>query len=838
MIRLAARLAYRELRSGLQGLGLMVACLALGVSAIAVVGALSAAIARGLSEQGQPLLGGDLEFAVMHRSLTAPEQVFLSARGQVSTVATLRGMASAKGERALVEVKAVDPVYPLFGTVKLGDGSDLTTALVQRGEHFGAIADPALLGKLGIGPGDTIQLGNREFELRAALLGEPDRVADGFALGPRLMISREGLAATGLVQPGSLVTWRHRLKLASTGDSDVKQVMQEARRQFPQAGWRIRGRDNAAPQVGRFVDRVSFFLSLAGLAALITGGVGVANTVRAFLNRRMANIAMFKCLGASAGLVFQIYLIEVLAVALLAVVIGLVPGAIAPAVVSGLFGAALPLPIATGVEWGALALAAVYGLIAAVGFAVGPLALAMDVRAITLLRSAAGLARAQHRIRIIAVQAVAALALAVIALMTLPDLTITAWFIGGLALSFAVLSGLARLLMLAAERLPAPANAVRAYAVSSLYRPGSATPSAVLSLGLGLTLFVTLALVDRSISSELRSSLPASAPSFYFLDVPNGERDRFVALLRDTSGSDRIGDAPMLRGQITKVNGIAADKVRSSPDARWALGGDRGLTYAAEPPRGSEIVAGSWWPRDYSGPPLVSFTADVANGLGLKLGDTISVNVLGREVTARIASLREVNWRSLEMNFVMIFSPNTLEQAPHTHLVTVHAAPETQPAVLKAVSRAYPAVTAISIAEALETVGSVLARLVAAVRMASGVTLFAGVLVLAGALAATLAGRQHDFAILKTFGATRRQLIWALVGEHALLGLICACFAMLIGSAAALAIVNHVLEMHFAFSLAVALWTALAAMALTIVAGVATAWPALSVRPARHLRSD
>ncbi|MET0483700.1 MAG: FtsX-like permease family protein, partial [Aestuariivirgaceae bacterium] len=582
----------------------------------------------------------------------------------------------------------------------------------------------------------------------------------------------------------------------------------------------------------------SFFLSLAGLAALITGGVGVANTVRAFLDRRMANIAMLKCLGASSGLVFQVYFLEVLAVALLAVIIGLVPGAIAPAVVNELFGGLLPLPVASGVEWGALALAAAYGVIAAVGFAVGPLALAMDVRAITLLRSNAGLVAARRRVRIIAVQAVAALALAVIALMTLPDLTITAWFIGGLALSFAGLSGLARLLMIAAERFPAPTNAVRAYALSSLYRPGSATPAAVLSLGLGLTLFVTLALVDRSISSELRSSLPASAPSFYFLDVPNSERDRFVALLRDTSGSDRIGDAPMLRGQITKVNGVPADRVRSSPDARWALGGDRGLTYAEEPPRGSDIVAGTWWPRNYDGPPLVSFTSDVASGLGLKLGDTISVNVLGREVTARIASLREVNWRSLEMNFVMIFSPNTLEQAPHTHLVTVHAAPEAQPAILKAVSRAYPAVTAISIAEALATVGSVLARLVAAVRLASGVTLVAGVLVLAGALAATLAGRQHDFAILKTFGATRRQLVRALIVEHALLGLICAVFAMMIGSVAALAIVNHVLEMHFDFSLAVALWTALAAMALTIVAGVATAWPALSVKPARHLRSD
>jgi putative ABC transport system permease protein len=838
MIRLAARLARRELRSGLQGLGLMVACLALGVAAVAVVGALSAAIARGLAEQGQPLLGGDVEFAVMHRQLTPAEQAFLDNRGQASTVATFRGMASAKGGRALVEVKAVDPAYPLYGAVKLGPGLDLHDALARHGGRFGVVADPVLLGKLGIGPGAAIKLGNAEFELRAALVSEPDRVGDGLALGPRLMIARDALAATGLVQPGSLVTWRSRLKLDSSGGQDARQVIEEAKRQFPQAGWRLRGRDNAAPQVGRFVERVSFFLSLAGLAALITGGVGVMNTIRAFLNRRMANIAMLKCLGAPARLVFVTYFIEVLAVAVMATIIGLVPGAVAPAVVNAVFGSVLPLPVATEVEWGALALATAYGLAAALGFAVGPLALAMDVRAITLLRSSAGLTPSRRRPAIVAIQSLAALLIAGMALKTMPDLSITAWFLGGLALSFVVLLGLARLLMGAAERLPEPANAVRAYALSSLYRPGSATPSAVLALGLGLTLFVTLALVDRSISSELRSSLPASAPSFYFLDVPNSERDRFVTLLRDTSGSDRIGDAPMLRGQITKVNGVAADKVRASSDASWALGGDRGLTYAEEPPRGSAIIAGQWWPRDYRGPPLVSFTADVAKGLGLKVGDTVSVNVLGREVTARIASLREVNWRSLEMNFVMIFSPNTLAQAPHTHLVTVHAAPEVQPAVLKAVSQAFPAVTAISIAEALETVGAILGRLILAVRLASGVTLIAGVLVLAGALAATLAGRQHDFAILKTFGATRRQLIWALVGEHALLGLICAGFAMLIGSVAALLIVRQVMEMPFAFSLAVALWTALLAMALTVVAGVATAWPALSVRPARHLRSD
>ena len=839
MIWLAARFAMRELRSGVQELNLLIACLALGVAAIAVVNSLSAAIDRGMSEQGQPLLGGDLEFSVMHRDLTPDEQAFLAQNGTVNMVATLRAMASAKSERTLVEVKAVDEAYPLFGQVSLEDGeARLGEALALRDGRYGAVADPALLQRLGLKPGDVLQLGQAALTVRAALAGEPDRIADGFALGPRLMISRAALKATDLVQPGSLVTWRHRLKLNNGDPANLLQVREEAQRRFPQAGWRIRGRDNAAPQVNRFIDRVSFFLAIAGLAALVTGGVGVANTVRAFLARRMPNIAMLKCLGAPAQLVFAACFIEVLAVSIVAILMGLVPGALAPLAVAKLFGTYLPLPIATGVEWRALAIAGVYGLLTAIGFALGPLALAMDVRPMVLLRRAAGLPQGQFRPEVVAGQVLAVVAVAAVARKTLPDFGVTLWFLAGLMGSFVVLFGLARGVMAVAQRLPPPANAVRAYALASLYRPGAATPSAVLSLGLGLTLLVTLAMVDRSISREVEASLPATAPSFYFIDVPNGERDRFMAVLQGTGGVDKIGDAPMLRGQITKVNGVPADKVKVAPGVSWALGGDRGLTYAAEPSRGTTIVAGEWWPQNYGGPPLVSLTADVAEGLGLKLGDTISVNVLGREVTAKVASFRSVDWRSLEMNFVMIFSPNTLAGAPHTHVVTARAEPAQQAAVLKAVASAFPAVTSISIREALATVGKLLEQLMGAIRMASAVTLLAGVLVLAGALAAPLSARQYDFAVLKTYGATRRQLIGALVFEHAILGLGCALFAVVLGSLSAYGIVRHVMEMPFTFSLTVAVWIALAGMATTIIAGVLTAWPALSVKPARRLRGE
>jgi hypothetical protein len=466
----------------------------------------------------------------------------------VSTVATFRGMAAARGRRTLVEIKAVDALYPLFGAVKLAARLDLHDALAKRGNRFGAVADPVLLDKLGIAPSDVIKLGNAEFELSTALVSEPDRVGDGFALGPRLMISREALAATGLVQPGSLVTWRNRLKFDRGGSEEVRQVIKEAKRQFPDAGWRLRGRDNAAPQVGRFVERVSFFLSLAGLTALITGGVGVMNTVRAFLNRRMANIAMLKCLGAPSRLVFLTYFIEVLAVALVAIIIGLVPGAVAPAVVNALLASVLPLPIATGIEWGALALAAAYGFAAAVGFAVGR---SSSRWTCGRSRSCAAMPGSHHRA-------------------------------GGPGSSPSSRWRRWRSLpwrSTACRTLPSPPGSSAARLVlpcavraGAAHDDGSGAAAGTGQRGQGLCAGIALpagqchalrsagarprtdAVRDagacRPLAQQRIALEPAGERAFVlFPRCANSEHDRFVTLLRDTSGSDRIGDAPMLRAR-------------------------------------------------------------------------------------------------------------------------------------------------------------------------------------------------------------------------------------------------------------------------------------------------
>ena len=283
-----------------------------------------AAVSRGIAEQGQPLLGGDAEFALIHREATAAELVFLKGAGTVSRVATLRVMAASEGQATLAEAKVVDGDYPLYGAVGLVGGGTLTDALGLRDDRHGVAVDPLLLARLGIAEGARLRIGKGEFAVRAVIAVEPDRISDGIILGPRLLLSPEALAETGLVVPGSLITWRYRVRLPPPAPVEaVAALIGSAEASFPEAGWRIRSRDAAAQGADRFVSRLGFFLTLVGLSSLIIGGAGIANAVAAFVSRRTASIATLKCLGAPARDIFGIYLTEILLVALLAIGLGI-----------------------------------------------------------------------------------------------------------------------------------------------------------------------------------------------------------------------------------------------------------------------------------------------------------------------------------------------------------------------------------------------------------------------------------------------------------------------------------------------------------------------------------
>ncbi|MBI2718660.1 MAG: FtsX-like permease family protein [Rhizobiales bacterium] len=838
-MRLWLRFALRDLRSGLQGFWIFLACLALGTAAIAVVGSLAAAIDRGLTEQGQPLLGGDIEFSLIHREASADELAWLNRKGEVGVTATLRAMAQSNGAATLVEAKAVDQAYPLYGSLALEGGGDFRAAIAPRGSAWGAVADPLLFARLGLKPGDHVKIGGADIVLAGTIAQEPDRVSDGFFLGPRLLMSRTALAATGLIQPGSLITWHYRLKLPKGATlAELRATLTEADKRFPAAGWQTHTRNNAAPGIDRFIQRIGSFMTLVGLAALIVGGTGIANAVTAFVGRRTSSIATLKCLGAVNRDVFGIYLTEILLVGVLAIAIGLAAGAAAPTLAARLLGGILPLPVSAAIEAVPLVVAGVLGFLATIAFAVWPLSR-------TRRASAAGLFRHRtlpHSGRpawtdLLAIAASFA-GIAGVALASLSEPRITGWFLAGLIVAFVVLIGLARLIVVAARRLPPPRSAIWRHAIANVHRPGSAAASVILALGLGLSLFVTLALTDRTLSAELRSGIPDRAPAFFFLDVKAAELDSFMAAVKAEPGVTEVSSAPMMRGRIVKVKDVPAEKVEASPDSAWALRGDRGLTYSQELPAGSRLSAGKWWPKDYEGPPLVSLVGDVARGLGLAVGDPITVNVLGREVTATVASFREVNWRSLGINFLMVFTPATLAAAPHANIVTVTMAGGDEAKLVNDMARRFPGVTAVRVKDAIGLVADLLAKMLTAIRGANVMTLMTGVLVLAGALAAGLSERLYEAVVLKTYGATRGQLIGAFVIEYSCLGAAAAIFGLLVGSLASWFLARFILEMPWSFDLATAALTAAIAMALAIVAGLATTWSALSARPARYLRDE
>jgi putative ABC transport system permease protein len=840
---LSLRLALRDMRGGFRGFVVFIACLAIGVAAIAGIGSLASGLGDGLAREARAILGGDVDFSLVAREATPAERAYLAGAGRLSTVASVRAMArDAGGAAVLVEAKAVAGAYPLAGTLGTAPAGDLAVLLGRRGGAFGAIADPALLARLGIKVGDRLQVGAAGFIIRAALTHEPDALSAGFGFGPRLMISQAGLAATGLVQPGSLVRWSYRLALPDGATAAaVKEAADAAKAHFPEAGWRVRTREQASAQIEQDIRRFTQFLAIVALTALVVGGVGVANAVAGYVERRREAIAVLKCLGATGGRVFSVYLLQVLMIALVGIAIGLAIGAALPFVLGWGFAALIPIPFVAAIQPGALLLAAAYGLLVALAFALWPLGRAHDVPVAALFRDAVADGPRWPRWRYRLLTGLAVAVVTALAVATAADRTVALVFLAAAAAAFALLRAVAAGLMALARRLPRPRHTLLRLALANIHRPGALTPSVVLSLGLGLTLLVALALIDRSIGWQLTAGLPAKAPSFFFVDIPSATAPDFRRFIAHEAPGATLDEVPMLRGRITALKGIAAADYKAAGNAASLLRGDRGITFAAAVPPGSRVVAGKWWAANDNGPPLVSFEDRLARDLGLKVGDTVVVNVLGRPVTATIANLRAVDWQSLGINFFMVFSPSSFRGAPYQDLATLTlpkgAGDAEEFAVLRAVAARFPGVATVRVKDALEEIGTLVARLALGIRAASAVALLASALVLAGALAAGHRQRLYDAVILKTLGATRRRILLAFALEYLMLGLATALFSIAAGALAAWAMLALVMEVPFHFDAAAVAAAALGALAFTIGLGLAGTWRLVGAKPAPVLRT-
>jgi putative ABC transport system permease protein len=836
---LALRLALRDLRGGLSGFWIFLICIALGTGAIGTINSLSEAIEESIASQGRELLGGDAEATLIHRQADDHERAYLSSLGEVSEVATMRAMARKPdgSAQALIDLKAIDGAYPLYGAVSFEEGGGL--GRVARGE--GIAADRTVLDQLQLNIGDSVTIGREIMPILAVTGHEPDRLAAGPAFGGRVLISISALKKTGLVEPGSLVRWSYRIKTNGPVPASFKEDLSAA---FPEAGFLTRDSSDPSPGVRNILERLTEFLTLTGLTAMLTGGIGVANAVAGFIERRRKSIATFKSLGAPQRVIVQIFMLETGLLALLGLGIGFIIAALAPVLAVKLMGGALPIDIDPRPHAEALALAALFGGLTALPFILWPLGRVQDVRAAELFREAADEVPSlpPMRYRLGALAAAALLALAAIALSHEHRIAVitAAAMLAIFAVFWAAGIGIRRL----AGAIKRPKRPELALALANIAGPASLARTIALSLGAGLTLLTAVSLADASLTNELQSRLPEHAPGYFFIGIPKEELSAFDALLRSKIPDAQISSAPMLRGRLVALHGTPVERLKVPSSAEWVLNGDRGITYSEAVPAGSETVAGEWWPKDYEGQPLVSFEADIAKALNLKIGDEVVVNVIGRNLTAKIANFRKVKWGTLGINFVMIFSPNALKKAPFTYLATLSSPGEQSPRstseseTLRAVAVQYPTVSAIKVKDALQAVNGVFEKVMRAVRAAGSVTLVMGALVVAGALIAAQRRRIYEAVVLRALGANKRRIVAAHLIEYLLLALCLSIAAAGLGFLTAYLTVTQIMNLTFAPSTQALLQPSLIETIFIVVLGAVGTSRVLSAKPAQYLRSE
>lgn len=838
MTSLSLKLARRDLRGSLKAFRLALACLALGVATIAGVGSFGAAIVDGLRDNGKVILGADVTLRTTMMVPSDEQQAWLAERAEIARTYNMNAMAQVDGrDPLLVSLKAVDDAYPLYGTFGLAGGAPLDEALGDRDGVWGAVAVDEFLVRLGLQPGDRFRLGETTFELRDVITDEPDLASSTFQLGPRLIVASEGLEDSALVQPGSMIRYATRLKMPE--GADVGAFLQELDESFPLAAWRVTSYENANPQLARFLERLRLFISLVGLTALLIGGIGVASAVNAYLGGKVPTIAILKSLGAPATLIFRTYLIEIAAVATAGTAIGLVAGAILPGVVGWAVSGALPVPVEPSLHLAPLGVAAAYGVLTALAFAIWPLARARLVPAAALFRDQVSrrAARRPGPATIIAAGLIIA-ALVLLTVFTSPDRHLAIGFVVGAALTLLLFrfasAGFTRLI----RRIGRPRRPGLRLALANLTRPGAATGSVVVALGIGLTVLIAIVSVQGNLTEEIGDNLPADAPSFFFVDIQPDQVATFDAIMASTPGVHAVERVPSLRGRITEIDGVLATEAVIEPEAEWAIEGDRGVTYASTVPENAELVTGEWWPADYDGPPLLSFESDIARGFGIDVGDTLTVNVLGRDITATVANLRDVDWSTMGINFTLVFAPGLLEAAPHTFIATVHADREAETGLRAEIAQTLPNVSAIGVRDVLSDVIAILEKIDAAVGGIGALALVAGLLVLAESVAAAQRRRVYDAVVLKVLGATRRQLFRAYLLEHLLLGSATALLAAGAGTLIAWIVTSFVIQAPWTFQPLLILGTAAIAVLVTLVFGYWATWRALKHKAAPVLRSE
>ena len=834
----AMRFALRESRFTLKNFKIFIISLFLGTAIVAGVGSVTSNISDSIRQDGKIFLGGDMEIRQIQKRLSDDERAHLNEWGVISEIATLRSMAHVENDSSLVDLKAVDTAYPLYGELLLKSGKYSPDILSKNEGNWGILLSNALATRLNLGSGDSLKLGTEYYEVRGIIKKEPDNAANqGFQLAPGAIVAMDSLIDNALIQPGSMIRYHNRIKLNQ--NVTVSLLKNNLKENFPDHTWRVRDSSSGGSGLRRFVGRMGQFMTLVGLTALLVGGVGVSNAVRSYLSEKTNTIATYKILGATSQVILLTYLGQILLIATGAILLGLITGALLPIAAGAFLKDSLPVEFNGAIYPKPLMLAAFYSYSVALIFTLWPLGKATQVPAAQLFRQTVSTRPpvGQSLAFIIVIAAMLLLSIGVVIYMS-EFRPLTAATLAAAAAAFIILLGASTLAKKIAKRLPRPKNPIFRIALSNIYRPGNSTNSIVMSLGLGLILFTSISLIEHNLLREIKDRVGGEAPTFFFLDIQKDQHDEFTNYLKAREGVQSYRTVPNLRGRITHVNSIEANKVQVKPEGKWILRGDKGITFTHILPADNIITAGSWWPENYDGPPQVSISKQMADSMDIGIGNKVTVNILGRDFTMPISSIRAFDWESFGINYVMMVDPNTLKSAPYTYVATANTLTRDEPTIYKELTKKFPGISVVRMTDMLNNALALLAKISGAIDVMAAITIISGIVVLAGAIASGHKSRIYDAAVLKVVGATRYDILKAYLIEFILLGTLTGVIAIILGSLAAYSVIKFVMEMSWQLPLDIPVSTVSASVLVTLAFGMVSIWLAMSARPAHVLRNN
>jgi putative ABC transport system permease protein len=845
MSRFMWAMAWRETRGSFRHFLFFLTCLALGVGALVGISGFAFSLESAIQKEARNLMAGDLEIR-SHQPLSSQSVSMIQAlQGQgilFTTVYELIAMVSGMNATVtqLVELEAVGAGYPFYGrfiTEPPGAAKDFL-------DDHNALVEEALLIRLNLKVGDRIKLGQAEFTITGVIKKEPDRVAGTFSLGPRVMISQEGLTRTELIQPGSRVRYRTLLKLPQT--ANLEAIKSQIETALAAEKVRVTAYQEAQPRLRRFLKNLTTYLGLVGLTALLVGGIGVANSVQVFLRGKMDSLAILKCLGAGSGTIFRVYLLQTLLLGLLGCLAGVALGlgiqTLFPVLLSGFLPADLEwhrsfLPVAQGIAMGLLT-TLLFSLAPLLGIWGVPPAYIFRRDFIPAESAQSPASGKQSRFVSVGMIAVVVGGLVCLAIWQAESFNVGGLFIGVLAASLLLLrlgAGLGIRMVKAVRR---PRSLMWRHGLANLYRPGSQATLSVLSIGVGVTVILAVHLVEMSLLGQVGENVPRDAPSFFFIDIQTDQKDQFQQLLLQQGKNPEM--TPIVRGRLHAVGDqkVAEMDLTGRSDA-WYFQREYVVTSQESLPRDNRVARGRWWdPGDAFVSPQISAEADAAHHLGVDIGSTLTFDIQGVLISATVTSIREVNWGSMSTNFFVIFSPGALEGAPTTYIATVRTMPEEDATLQRQVVSAFPNVTAINIRHVLDTVRQVLERIGLVVRFMGVFTIAVGLVVLAGAIATTRHWRTRESVILKTLGATRGLVAKTFAVEYTVLGSIAGLVGSGMASLLAFIFLRFVMDLPWQFQPGALLTGVVSTLFLTVLTGFLTTFRILGQKTLAILRHE